>query len=83
MVQRAGPRRDQLVTDAGERIVISAAPITSVDVTSADAIADLDKSLDDAGIELCFAELKDPVKDKIRRFGLFDEFRLFPTLNLR
>jgi MFS superfamily sulfate permease-like transporter len=63
-----------------KRIVISAAPITSVDVTSADAIADLDKSLDDAGIELCFAELKDPVKDKIRRFGLFDEFRLFPTL---
>ena len=50
-----------------KRIVISAAPITSVDVTSADAIADLDEHLDDAGIELCFAELKDPVKDKIRR----------------
>lgn len=67
-----------------KRIVISAAPITSVDVTSADALADLDKSLSDAGIELCFAELKDPVKDKIRRFGLFSvlsEWRFFPTID--
>ena len=24
-----------------------------------------------AGIELCFAEMKDPVKDKLKRFGLF------------
>jgi hypothetical protein len=36
-----------------------------------------------AGIELCFAELKDPVKDKLKRFGLFsqigDEF-FFPTI---
>jgi len=31
----------------------------------------LDKALQDAGIELCFAELKDPVKDKLKRFGLF------------
>ena len=23
--------------------------------------------------ELCFAELKDPVKDKLKRFGLFDQ----------
>ena len=27
-----------------------------------------------AGIELCFAELKDPVKDKLKRFGLFAQF---------
>ena len=26
------------------------------------------------GIELCFAELKDPVKDKLKRFGLFAQF---------
>jgi hypothetical protein len=24
-----------------------------------------------AGIELCFAEMKDPVKDKLKRFGLY------------
>ena len=36
------------------------------------------------GIELCFAEMKDPVMDKLRRFGLFDEFgekRFFPTID--
>jgi hypothetical protein len=27
-----------------------------------------------ASIELCFAEMKDPVKDKLRRFGLFTRF---------
>ncbi|HTG89726.1 MAG TPA: hypothetical protein VL914_06005 [Vicinamibacterales bacterium] len=31
----------------------------------------LDAALHDYGIELCFAEMKDPVKDKLKRFGLF------------
>lgn len=64
------------------RVVIAAEPITSVDVTSADALAELDAALKTEGIELDFAELKDPVKDKLRRFGLFDLFaedRFFPT----
>ena len=55
-------------------IVIAAEPVTSVDVTAADAIAELDDSLHDADIELCFAEMKDPVKDKLKRFGLFTRF---------
>jgi len=55
-----------------QRIVVSAAPITSVDVTAADALADLAQKLSDQGIDLQFAELKDPVKDKIRRFGLLE-----------
>jgi len=63
--------------------VVGAEPVTSVDVTSADTLAALDNTLDDAGIELCFAELKDPVKDKLKRFGLFaqigDSF-FFPTI---
>ena len=29
------------------------------------------RALRAAGIELCFAEMKDPVKDKLKRFGLF------------
>ena len=36
-----------------------------------------------AGIELCFAEMKDPVKDKLKRFGLFARFgarQLFATI---
>ena len=64
-----------------QRVVVAAEPITSVDVTSADALTDLDQSLHARGIELCFAELKDPVRDKIKRFGLLAAFegRFFPT----
>ena len=49
--------------------------MTSVDVTAADVLAELDRTLHDAGIELHFAELKDPVKDKLKRFGLFAQIR--------
>ncbi len=65
------------------RVVIAAEPVTSVDVTSADALAELDDKLDAAGIEMCFAELKDPVKDKLKRFGLYERFGekfFFPTI---
>ena len=55
-------------------LVVAAEPMTSVDVTAADALADLDETLNAAGIELRFAELKDPVKDKLKRFGLFARF---------
>jgi len=43
-------------------------------VTAADIVAELDDTLHAAGIELCFAEMKDPVKDKLKRFGLFSRF---------
>jgi MFS superfamily sulfate permease-like transporter len=64
-------------------LVVAAEPVTSVDVTAADSLAELDDSLHAAGIELCFAEMKDPVKDKLKRFGLFarlGEETFFPTL---
>ena len=35
------------------------------------------------GIDLCFAEMKDPVKDKLKRFGLFStlgEEQFFATI---
>jgi MFS superfamily sulfate permease-like transporter len=52
-------------------LVIAAEPVTSVDVTAADVVSELDDTLHAAGVELCFAEMKDPVKDKLKRFGLF------------
>jgi anti-anti-sigma regulatory factor len=55
-------------------LVVAAEPVTSVDVTAADAVCELDDSLHAVGIELCFAEMKDPVKDKLKRFGLFTRF---------
>jgi high affinity sulfate transporter 1 len=64
-------------------LVVAAEPVTSVDVTAADMLAELDETLHAAGIELCFAEMKDPVKDKLKRFGLFarlGEETFFPTL---
>ena len=54
-------------------VVVAAEPVTSVDVTAADAVSDLNKALQSADIELCFAEMKDPVKDKLKRFGLFSD----------
>jgi MFS superfamily sulfate permease-like transporter len=56
------------------RIIVAAEPVTSVDVTSADMLAELEQSLRESGIELGFAEMKDPVKDKLKRFGLFERF---------
>jgi MFS superfamily sulfate permease-like transporter len=64
-------------------LVVTAEPVTSVDVTSADMLAELDETLHASGIELCFAEMKDPVKDKLKRFGLFGrlgEAAFFPTI---
>jgi high affinity sulfate transporter 1 len=64
-------------------LVVAAEPVTSVDVTACDMVAELDETLHAQGIELRFAELKDPVKDKLKRFGLFaqlGEESFFPTL---
>jgi high affinity sulfate transporter 1 len=56
------------------RIIVTAEPVTSIDVTSADMLAELEHTLTESGIELRFAEMKDPVKDKLKRFELFDRF---------
>jgi MFS superfamily sulfate permease-like transporter len=66
-------------------LVVAAEPVTSVDVTAGDTVAELDKTLQAMGIELCFAELKDPVKDKLKRFGLFAQLGercFFPTIGV-
>ena len=64
-------------------LVIAAEPVTSVDVTAADILAELNEALRAKDMALCFAELKDPVKDKLKRFGLFrqlGEGNFFPTV---
>jgi high affinity sulfate transporter 1 len=55
-------------------LVVAAEPVTSIDVTAGDVVCELDETLHAAGIEMCFAEMKDPVKDKLKRFGLFTRF---------
>jgi high affinity sulfate transporter 1 len=65
-------------------IVIAAEPITDVDTTAADMLADLDHELNAAGTSLVFAELKDPVRAKLERYeliGPLDPDHFFPTLD--
>jgi high affinity sulfate transporter 1 len=61
----AGPREIHAV-------VIAAEPITDIDTTGADALAELLDTLEDAHVRLVFAEMKGPVKDRLRRYGLYD-----------
>lgn len=54
-------------------IVISAEPVTDVDITAADTLSQLDDDLQRAGIELSFAEMKGPVKDRLKKYELFSK----------
>jgi len=55
------------------RIIVTAEPVTSVDVTSSDVLVELYRTLRASSIELRFAEMKDPVRDKLKRFELLDQ----------
>src|SRR3954470_21391078 len=64
-------------------IVVAPEPITDVDTTAADVLFDLDRLLDERGQTLIFAELKDPVRRKIDRYGLTRQIEpqhFFPTV---
>jgi high affinity sulfate transporter 1 len=65
-------------------VVLAAEPVTDVDTTAADMLVELDEELNAAGIHLILAELKDPVKDKIERYGLYetiDRRHFYPTID--
>ena len=65
-------------------VLVAAEPMTDVDTTAADMLAELDAWLNDRGVSLVFAELKDPVRDKIERYELdrtIDPAHFFPTLD--
>jgi high affinity sulfate transporter 1 len=64
-------------------IVVAAEPITDVDTTAADMLEDLDEALNAQGIGLVFADMKDPVREKIERYELtrtIDPAHFFPTV---
>ncbi len=64
-------------------IVVAAEPVTDVDITAADVLAELVEELHKAGIELCFAQMKGPVKDHLKRYGLFARLGMenfYPTI---
>jgi high affinity sulfate transporter 1 len=81
--------RDQIrrfaATDPKPRwIIIAAEPMTDIDTTAADMLVDLDEELNKEGIFLVFAELKDPVREKLERYQLIGPLNpdhFFPTLD--
>ena len=81
--------RDQIRSIAGsdprpDWIVIAAEPITDVDTTAADMLAELDEELNAKNTSLVFAELKDTVRAKLERYeliGPLDPEHFFPTLD--
>ncbi len=64
-------------------VVVAAEPMTDVDTSAADTLREVLDSLSSRGIALAFAELKGPVKDRLRDYDLYERIgdgRFFPTL---
>ena len=51
-------------------VILAAEPITDIDTTAMDELVELDDYLAKHGIRLILAEMKDPVVDVLRRYGL-------------
>jgi len=65
------------VTKAGpdvRTVILAAEPITDIDTTALDELLELDDFLVSRGITLIFAEMKGPVKDHLRDYGLSHRF---------
>jgi high affinity sulfate transporter 1 len=54
------------------RVVVAADAITDVDITAADVLTTLHRELTQQGIELWFAGMKGPVKDRLHHYGTLD-----------
>jgi MFS superfamily sulfate permease-like transporter len=66
-----------------EWIVVASEPITDVDTTACDMLEDLVPALEARGVRLVFAEMKAPVRQKLKDYGIghvLEGGRFFPTL---
>jgi high affinity sulfate transporter 1 len=64
-------------------VIVTAEPVTDLDTTAADVLRRLEEELAADGIDLRFAEMKDPVKDRLKRYGLLEHFgadHFYPTI---
>jgi SulP family sulfate permease len=69
--------------DGTERVVLAAEPVTGIDTTALDELVELDEWLEQHGVDLVFAELKGPVKDRLLRYGVgarFSPEHFYPTV---
>ena len=72
-------------TDGTRWVVIVAEPITDIDATAGETLAALHRELHAGGRTLGFAELKDPVRDLLRRYGIeaaIGPERFYPTVGV-
>jgi high affinity sulfate transporter 1 len=64
-------------------VIVAAEPVTDLDTTAADVLQRLDEELSTDGIDLRFAEMKDPVQDRLKRYGLHERLgadHFYPTV---
>jgi high affinity sulfate transporter 1 len=64
-------------------VVVAAEPVTDIDITAAETLAELSAELHKAEIQLRFAQMKGPVKDELKRYGLFAQLgveNFYPTI---
>ena len=64
-------------------VVVAAEPVTDVDTTAAETLREIVDEFEARGIQLAFAELKGPVKDRLRTYGLYERIgdeHFYPTL---
>lgn len=54
------------------RVVIAAEPMTDIDSTGAETLGTILDELETREIQFSFAELKGPVKDRLRKYGLYE-----------
>jgi len=69
----------------GSRLRLSRLTKQQLEDMPADMLLELDATLASSDIELCFAEMKGPVKDKLKLFGLYHPFgerAFFPTIEV-
>ena len=63
-------------------IVLQCEAITDIDVTAAGMLEELDNELNDRGVHLAFAEMRDHLQELTLRYGLFetlDRDHFYPT----
>ena len=54
-------------------VIIAGEPITDIDTTGAESLRNLMADLSEDDVTMAFAELKGPVKDRLRSYGTFKE----------
>jgi len=81
--REAVERAVDMAPTATRWVVVAAEPITDIDTTAAGILDELLGDLRRSGIELRFAEMKDPVKDWLSRYGLLQKIgddSFYPTV---